>query len=129
MTLHTTPCGLKPFVALNPLFQKSRRNSPTPITIFGVSVTTKKSIGNGGKKKGLTQFRVFNLGNTSPVFVIGLVHSHFGEALVKAKKVLSIFANGDVKFTHVNISLVRRDLGLKKFVKWYLYFYLKKSSW
>jgi UDP-glucuronate 4-epimerase len=50
-------------------------------------------------------------------------------------------ANGDVLFTHANISLARRELGykpttdlqsgLKKFVAWYLDYYKpsgKKSS-
>lgn len=50
---------------------------------------------------------------------------------VKAKKkVLSVPRNGDVEFTHANISLAQRELGykpvtdleagLKKFVTWYL---------
>jgi UDP-glucuronate 4-epimerase len=61
---------------------------------------------------------------------------------VKANKVVSPMpANGDVLFTHANISLARRELGykpttdlqsgLKKFVAWYLDYYKpsgKKSS-
>lgn len=35
--------------------------------------TTKKSVGNGGKKKGEAQFRIINLGNTCPISVHQLV--------------------------------------------------------
>ncbi|MCI27379.1 UDP-glucuronate 4-epimerase 5-like, partial [Trifolium medium] len=89
-------------------------------------------------------FRVFNLGNTSPVPVSELVAILEKLLKVKAKKkILPMPRNGDVKFTHANISLAYRDLGyrptidletgLRKFVKWYLEFYSsgsnKKGSW
>ncbi|CAJ1943518.1 unnamed protein product [Sphenostylis stenocarpa] len=107
---------------------------------LGALDTAKKSTGSGGKKKGPAQLRVFNLGNTSPVPVSELVAILEKLLKVKAKKkVLPMPANGDVKFTHANISLAHRDLGyrpttdletgLRKFVKWYLEFYSKKSSW
>ncbi|XP_057977829.1 UDP-glucuronate 4-epimerase 3 [Malania oleifera] len=101
--------------------------------------TAKKSTGSGGKKKGPAQLRVFNLGNTSPVPVSDLVS--ILEKLLKVKairKVLPMPRNGDVKFTHANISLALRELGykpttdlqtgLKKFVRWYLSYYSKKKS-
>ncbi|KAK6142919.1 hypothetical protein DH2020_023267 [Rehmannia glutinosa] len=60
---------------------------------------------------------------------------------VKAKKlVMKLPRNGDVQFTHANISLAQRELGykpttdlqtgLKKFVQWYLSYYVngKKSA-
>ncbi|XP_058763864.1 UDP-glucuronate 4-epimerase 5-like [Vicia villosa] len=111
---------------------------------LGALDTAKKSTGSGGKKKGSAQFRVFNLGNTSPVPVSELVAILEKLLKVKAKKkILPMPRNGDVKFTHANISLAQRDLGyipttdletgLKKFVKWYLEFYstgfYKKGSW
>ncbi|EXC17876.1 UDP-glucuronate 4-epimerase 3 [Morus notabilis] len=104
--------------------------------------TAKKSTGSGGKKRGNAQLRVFNLGNTSPVPVTQLVRILEKLLKVKAKtKVLPLPRNGDVKFTHANISLAYRELGykpttdletgLKKFVRWYLNYYQnsKKSSW
>ncbi|KAL3535260.1 hypothetical protein ACH5RR_003721 [Cinchona calisaya] len=96
--------------------------------------TAKKSTGSGGKKRGPAQYRIFNLGNTSPVTVpmmVGILERHLK---VKAKKnFVDMPGNGDVPFTHANISLARRELGykpttdlqtgLKKFVKWYLAYY------
>ncbi|KAI4377894.1 hypothetical protein MLD38_015454 [Melastoma candidum] len=103
--------------------------------------TSKKSTGSGGKKRGPAQFRIYNLGNTSPVPVTKLVS--ILEKLLKTnakKKLLPLPRNGDVKFTHANITLAAKELGyqpttdletgLKKFVKWYIGHYQeKKSSW
>ncbi|KAM7531172.1 hypothetical protein LguiB_034582 [Lonicera macranthoides] len=100
--------------------------------------TAKKSTGSGGKKKGKAQFRIFNLGNTSPVPVSKLVSILEKLLKVKAnKKVLPMPRNGDVQFTHANISLARQELGynpttgletgLKKFVKWYLNYHDPKK--
>ncbi|KAL1809282.1 hypothetical protein DCAR_0728819 [Daucus carota subsp. sativus] len=96
--------------------------------------TAEKSTGSGGKKKGPAQLRVFNLGNTSPVPVTNLVNILERLLKVKAKKsIMKLPRNGDVQFTHANISSARRELGykpstdlqtgLKKFVKWYLSYY------
>ncbi|XP_059633967.1 UDP-glucuronate 4-epimerase 3-like [Cornus florida] len=93
--------------------------------------TAEKSTGSGGKKKGPAQLRVFNLGNTSPVPVSDLVSILERLLKVKAKrKIMKLPRNGDVQFTHANISLAQRELGykpttdlqtgLKKFVRWYL---------
>ncbi|OIW10818.1 hypothetical protein TanjilG_27764 [Lupinus angustifolius] len=103
--------------------------------------TAKKSTGSGGKKKGNAQFRIYNLGNTSPVPVTELVTILEKLLKVKAKrKVVPMPRNGDVRFTHANISRWQRELGympatdlksgLSKFVKWYLNFYSasKKKS-
>ncbi|PKI49484.1 hypothetical protein CRG98_030101 [Punica granatum] len=109
---------------------------------LGALDTAKKSTGSGGKKKGAAQFRIFNLGNTSPVPVTELVRILEKLLKVKAKKkLLPLPRNGDVKFTHANISLAHSELryepktdleaGLKKFVKWYISYYnngSKKSS-
>ncbi|KAD5508324.1 hypothetical protein R6Q59_031137 [Mikania micrantha] len=103
--------------------------------------SAKKSTGNGKKKKGEAQFRIINLGNTSPVSVHKLVRTL--EKLLKVKvkkKVVLMPRNGDVPLTHADISLARMELGyepsvdlgtgLKKFVKWYLDYYGdEKSSW
>lgn len=100
----------------------------------GALDTAKKSTGSGGKKKGPAQFRIFNLGNTSPVTVPRLVN--ILEKLLKVKAKINVVAmpgNGDVPFTHANITLAQAELdyrpttnlqtGLKKFVKWYLTYY------
>ncbi|CAA6666829.1 unnamed protein product [Spirodela intermedia] len=96
--------------------------------------TAGKSTGTGGKKRGPAQLRVFNLGNTSPVPVSELVR--ILEKLLKkkaVKKIVKMPRNGDVPFTHANVSLAQRELGyrpatdlqtgLKRFVKWYLEYY------
>ncbi|KAL1546472.1 UDP-glucuronate 4-epimerase 3, variant 2 [Salvia divinorum] len=103
--------------------------------------TAEKSTGSGGKKKGPAQLRVYNLGNTSPVPVGDLVSILEKLLKVKAKRlVMKMPRNGDVPFTHANISLAERELGykpttdlhtgLKKFVQWYLSYYVdgKKSA-
>ncbi|KAK8693461.1 hypothetical protein V6N13_071044 [Hibiscus sabdariffa] len=96
--------------------------------------TAEKSTGSGGKKKGPAQLRVYNLGNTSPVPVSGLVSILERLLKVNAKRdIRKLPRNGDVQFTHANISLAQRELGykpstdlqtgLKKFVRWYLSYY------
>ncbi|XP_075494362.1 UDP-glucuronate 4-epimerase 3-like [Primulina tabacum] len=96
--------------------------------------TSEKSTGSGGKKKGPAQLRVFNLGNTAPVPVADLVSILETLLKVKAKRlVMKLPRNGDVQFTHANISLAQRELGykpstdlqtgLKKFTRWYLGYY------
>ncbi|KAI3741226.1 hypothetical protein L1987_58896 [Smallanthus sonchifolius] len=101
---------------------------------LGALDTAEKSTGTGGKKRGPAQLRVFNLGNTSPVPVSDLVG--FLERLLKVKAkrmVMKLPRNGDVQFTHANISYARREFGykpttdlqtgLKKFVRWYVSYY------
>ncbi|GMI69678.1 UDP-D-glucuronate 4-epimerase 2 [Hibiscus trionum] len=96
--------------------------------------TAEKSTGSGGKKKGPAQLRVYNLGNTSPVPVSDLVSILERLLKVNAKRnITKLPRNGDVPFTHADISLAQRELGykpstdlqtgLKKFVKWYLSYY------
>lgn len=103
--------------------------------------TAKKSTGTGGKKKGKAELRVYNLGNTTPVPVSDLVSILEKNLKAKAKRrVVTMPSNGDVKYTHANISLAQRELGykpntnlkngLKKFVRWYLSYYTdSKNSW
>ncbi|KAL6495404.1 UDP-glucuronate 4-epimerase 3 [Orobanche gracilis] len=101
---------------------------------LGALDTAERSTGSGGKKKGPAQLRVYNLGNTSPVPVSDLVSILERLLKVKAKRlVMKLPRNGDVQFTHANISLAQRELGykpttdlqtgLKKFVRWYLSYY------
>ncbi|CAK9186533.1 unnamed protein product [Ilex paraguariensis] len=101
---------------------------------LGALDTAQKSTGSGGKKKGPAQLRVYNLGNTSPVPVSDLVSILERLLKVKAKRsIMKLPRNGDVQFTHANISLAHRELGykpttdlptgLKKFVHWYLSYY------
>ncbi|TMW98817.1 hypothetical protein EJD97_003433 [Solanum chilense] len=96
--------------------------------------TAEKSTGSGGKKKGPAQLRVYNLGNTSPISVNKLVTILENLLNVKAKKnVIKMPRNGDVPFTHANITLAKKDFGykpttdlssgLRKFVKWYVSYY------
>ncbi|OMP00623.1 NAD-dependent epimerase/dehydratase [Corchorus olitorius] len=101
---------------------------------LGALDTAEKSTGSGGKKKGPAQLRVYNLGNTSPVPVSDLVSILERLLKVNAKRnIMKLPRNGDVQFTHANISLAQRELGykpttdlqtgLKKFVRWYLSYY------
>ncbi|KAK1262201.1 UDP-glucuronate 4-epimerase 3 [Acorus gramineus] len=96
--------------------------------------TAGKSTGSGGKKRGPAPLRVFNLGNTSPLPVAKLVGILERLLKVKANRMMvKMPRNGDVPFTHANISLAAKELGykpttdlatgLKKFVKWYLSYY------
>ncbi|KAF9666140.1 hypothetical protein SADUNF_Sadunf16G0197800 [Salix dunnii] len=111
---------------------------------LGALDTAEKSTGSGGKKKGPAQLRVYNLGNTAPVPVVNLVSILEGLLSRKAKKhVIKMPRNGDVPYTHANVTLAYKDFGykpstdlatgLRKFVKWYVNYYgiqtsLKKGS-
>ncbi|KAJ7530551.1 hypothetical protein O6H91_14G007900 [Diphasiastrum complanatum] len=101
--------------------------------------TAKKSTGSGGKKKGPAQLRIFNLGNTTPVNVPELVNILEKLLKVKAQRnIISMPRNGDVPFTHANITLAQKELGynpttdlhtgLKKFVHWYRNYYSQPSA-
>ncbi|WOL03683.1 UDP-glucuronate 4-epimerase 6-like [Canna indica] len=103
---------------------------------LGALDTAEKSTGvaGGGKKRGPAQLRVYNLGNTSPVPVAKMVSILEDLLGKKAKKsVVTLPQNGDVPFTHANVSLAATDFGyqpttdlatgLRKFVKWYLQYY------
>ncbi|KAL8206332.1 hypothetical protein R6Q57_009883 [Mikania cordata] len=94
-----------------------------------------KSTGSGGKKRGPAPYRIYNLGNTAPVTVPTMVSLLEKYLKKKARKhVVTMLGNGDVPFTHANISLAQRELGykpttdlatgLKKFVRWYVSYYI-----
>ncbi|KAJ0951383.1 putative UDP-glucuronate 4-epimerase [Helianthus annuus] len=81
---------------------------------LGALDTAEKNTGSGRKKRGPAQLRVFNLGNMPPVPVSDLVG--ILERLLKVKvrrMVMKLPRNGDVSFTHTNISLVRREFGYR----------------
>ncbi|BBN10678.1 UDP-glucuronate 4-epimerase [Marchantia polymorpha subsp. ruderalis] len=100
--------------------------------------TAQPSTGSGGKKRGPAQLRTFNLGNTTPVTVSCLV-STLENLLGKEanKKYIQMPQNGDVPFTHADVSLAKAELGyspttdlhsgLKRFVSWYLNYYKKET--
>ncbi|KAL3637623.1 UDP-glucuronate 4-epimerase 6 [Castilleja foliolosa] len=101
---------------------------------IGALDTAEKSTGSGGKKRAPAQLRVYNLGNTAPVTVAKLVGILESLLSVKAKKrVIRMPRNGDVPYTHANVSLAYRDFrykpttdlasGLRRFVKWYVGYY------
>ncbi|KAI3930673.1 hypothetical protein MKX01_037119 [Papaver californicum] len=76
--------------------------------------TSGKSTGTGGKKRGPAPYRIFNLGNTSPVTVPTLVSILERHLKVKVKKnVIDMPGNGDVPFTHANISYASNEFGYK----------------
>ncbi|XP_040992645.1 UDP-glucuronate 4-epimerase 6-like [Juglans microcarpa x Juglans regia] len=90
--------------------------------------TTKKSTGSGRKKRGPAQLRIYNLGNTSSVPVEKLVSILEGLLSTKAKKhMIKMPRNGDVPYTHANVTMTFRDFdykpsmnlatGLRKFTK------------
>ena len=96
--------------------------------------TSARSTGSGGKKRGPAPYRIYNLGNTNPVTVPALVSILEKHLRLKSKKnVVEMPGNGDVPFTHANITEAQRDLGykpstdlqtgLKKFVRWYVSYY------
>ncbi|OAY79096.1 UDP-glucuronate 4-epimerase 1 [Ananas comosus] len=96
--------------------------------------TARRARGPRGAEAREAQYRIYNLGNTSPVTVPALVGILERHLKAKARRnVVEMPGNGDVPFTHANISLARAELGykpttnldagLKKFVKWYLSYY------
>ncbi|XP_064972003.1 UDP-glucuronate 4-epimerase 6-like [Musa acuminata AAA Group] len=106
---------------------------------LGALDTAERSTGSGGKKRGPAQLRVYNLGNTSPVPVAKMVDILEELLGKKAKKhVVTLPQNGDVPYTHANVSMAERDLGyrattdlatgLKKFVRWYVEYSDRKSK-
>ncbi|CAN1153799.1 UDP-glucuronate 4-epimerase 4 [Linum perenne] len=67
--------------------------------------TSGKSTRSGGKKKGPAKYKIFNLGNTSPVTVpnlVGILERHL--KVKTKKKFVDMSGNGDVPYTHANIS-------------------------
>uniref|UniRef100_A0ACD5Y7U5 Uncharacterized protein n=1 Tax=Avena sativa TaxID=4498 RepID=A0ACD5Y7U5_AVESA len=102
----------------------------------GALDTAGRSTGNArsGKKTGPAPLRVYNLGNTSPVPVtrmVAILEKLLGK---KAnKRVVAMPSNGDVPFTHANVSHAAHDFGyrpttsldagLRHFVDWFVDYY------
>ncbi|CAL4999867.1 unnamed protein product [Urochloa decumbens] len=103
---------------------------------LGALDTAGKSTGvSGGRKKsGPAPLRVYNLGNTSPVPVTRMV-AVLEKLLGKKanKRVVTMPSNGDVPFTHANVTHAARDFGyrpatsleegLRHFVDWFVQYY------
>jgi UDP-glucuronate 4-epimerase len=102
---------------------------------LGALDTAGKSTGSkSGKKRGPAPLRVYNLGNTSPVPVtrmVAILEKLLGK---KAnKRVVTMPSNGDVPFTHANVTHAARDFGyrpatsleagLRHFVDWFVQYY------
>nr|XP_043626733.1 UDP-glucuronate 4-epimerase 1-like [Erigeron canadensis] len=96
--------------------------------------TSGNSTGSSGAKNGSAPYRIFNLGNTSPTTVPDLLTILENILKMKAtKEVVDMCGNGEDIFARVNISLAERELGykpitdlktgLRKFAKWYLWYY------
>lgn len=102
---------------------------------LGALDTAGKSTGSkSGKKRGTAPLRVYNLGNTSPVPVTRMVVILEKLLGKKAnKRLVTMPSNGDVPFTHANVSHAARDFGyrpttsldagLRQFVQWFLQYY------
>ncbi|XP_062194402.1 UDP-glucuronate 4-epimerase 6-like [Phragmites australis] len=102
---------------------------------LGALDTAGKSTGSkSGKKSGPAPLRVYNLGNTSPVPVtrmVAILEKLLGK---KAnKRIVTMPSNGDVPFTHANVSHAAHDFGyhpttsleagLRHFVEWFVNYY------
>jgi UDP-glucuronate 4-epimerase len=102
---------------------------------LGALDTAGRSTGSkSGKKSGPAPLRVYNLGNTSPVPVtrmVAILEKLLGK---KAhKRVVTMPSNGDVPFTHANVSHAAHDfgyrpstsleVGLRHFVEWFVQYY------
>ncbi|CAN6174898.1 unnamed protein product [Urochloa humidicola] len=102
---------------------------------LGALDTAGKSTGSkSGKKSGPAPLRVYNLGNTSPVPVtrmVAILEKLLGK---KAnKRIVTMPSNGDVPFTHANVTHAARDFGyrpttsleagLRHFVDWFVEYY------
>jgi UDP-glucuronate 4-epimerase len=102
---------------------------------LGALDTAGKSTGSrSGKKRRPAPLRVYNLGNTSPVPVTRMVA--ILEKLLGKKahrRVVTMPSNGDVPFTHANVSHATHDFGyrpatsleagLRHFVDWFVQYY------
>ncbi|EMS47781.1 UDP-glucuronate 4-epimerase 6 [Triticum urartu] len=102
----------------------------------GALDTAGRSTGSArsGKKSGPAPLRVYNLGNTSPVPVtrmVAILEKLLGK---KAnKRIIAMPSNGDVPFTHANVSHAAHDFGyrpttsldagLRHFVDWFVQYY------
>ncbi|KAG8057296.1 hypothetical protein GUJ93_ZPchr0002g22944 [Zizania palustris] len=102
---------------------------------LGALDTAGKSTGSkSGKKSGPAPLRVYNLGNTSPVPVTRMV-TILEKLLGKKanKRIVTMPSNGDVPFTHANVSHAAHDFGyrpttsldagLRHFVDWFVNYY------
>ena len=81
-------------------------------------------------------FRIINIGNTHKVYLLDFINALEKELGAKAIRNYMPLQKGDVKMTVSNTSLLKRitrynpktdyKTGIKKFLKWYLFYYRKK---
>ena len=81
-------------------------------------------------------FRIINIGNTHKVYLLDFINALEKELGAKAIRNYMPLQKGDVKMTVSNTSLLKRitrynpktdyKTGIKKFLKWYLFYYIKK---
>lgn len=79
-------------------------------------------------------YRLYNIGNSSPVNLLDFISAIEKELGKKAEKIFLPMQPGDVKTTHADISSLQRDFGFKplttvdvgvaEFIKWYRYIYM-----
>ena len=83
-------------------------------------------------------FRILNIGNTSKVYLLDFVNALEKELGIKAIRNYMPMQKGDVKITLSDTTLLKKltgynpktnyKTGIKKFLKWYLYYYKNLSK-
>ena len=78
-------------------------------------------------------FKIFNIGNSSPVKLMDFIKTLENNLGKKAKKEFTLMQPGDVKQTFADTNLITKfidynpnttlDKGIKKFIHWYLDYY------
>jgi UDP-glucuronate 4-epimerase len=81
----------------------------------------------------IAPYRLYNIGNSSPVKLMDFIEGLEDELGVKAKKNFLPMQPGDVQSTYADISTLERDYayrpttsvkeGIGKFIEWYKWFY------
>ena len=83
----------------------------------------------------IAPFRILNIGNTRKVYLLDFINALEKELGVNAKRNYMPMQKGDVKTTLADTSLLKKltgynpktnyKTGIKKFIKWYLFYYKK----
>lgn len=90
------------------------------------------------KNTDVTAYKLYNIGNNSPVELMEFIETLERELGKEAKKEFLPMQDGDVESTYADVSDLMDDFGYKpdtklsdgvrEFVKWYIDFYLKKDN-
>ncbi len=88
------------------------------------------------KKSTKNKFNIYNLGNSNPITLKNYISLIEKKLNIKAKKTFVSLQKGDVKKTHSDTSLAKKDFkfkskttpdkGISEFINWYLDYYEKK---